>query len=145
MPEITSANDIELVIERASQMSTTADDSPMGRMVVDEFSLTAETGSDHVPSVGQDVAAGYYKGVTVHSFSWTMMGDDVDTFEIIAGDDGTSHEFVFTARKVNDDGTVEWEESLRQCTTTNREKSASADEALEVSVEGIGVGYDREL
>jgi hypothetical protein len=145
MPEITSANDIELVIERGSRISTTDTSSPMGRMVVDEFSLSREQGSDHVPSVGENTAVGYYEGVSMWSFSWTMMGDDIDTFEIVTQDDGASQEFSFTARKVNDDGSVAWEEALISCTLTSEEKSASADEALEYSVEGIGVGYDREL
>jgi hypothetical protein len=144
MVEITSANDIELVIERGSQTATNQDDAAMGRMVVDDFSLTNETGSDHVPSVGNSTAAGIYDGVTTFSFSWTMMGSDVDTFEIVTNDDGSSTRFSFTARKVNDDGSVEWEKALTTCTATNVEDSASAGDAAEYAVEGIGVGYDRQ-
>lgn len=145
MPEITSANDIELVIERGSRSATTDENAPMGRMVVDDYSMSREQGNDHVGSVGNETAAGYSSGVSMWSFSWTMMGDDIDTFEIVTNDNGVSQEFSFTARKVNDDGSVEWEDALTECTLTSEEKSASTGEALEYSVEGIGVSYDREL
>jgi hypothetical protein len=145
MTKITSANDIELVIERGSRVATTDQDTPMGRLVVDEFSLSREQGSDHVPTVGEETPAGYFEGVSMHSFSFTMMGEDIDTFQIVAKDNGASQEFSFTARKVNDNGTIEWEEALTDCTLTSEEKSASADDAMEYSVEGIGVGYDRRL
>lgn len=144
MSKITSANDIELVVERGSRKSTTTSGSSMGRMVVDEFSLSREQGSDHVPSVGEETAAGYYEGVSVWSFSFTMMGEDIDTYEVVTKDNGASQEFSFTARKVVD-GSTEWEESLASCTVTSEEKSASADDAMEYSVEGIGYQYDREL
>lgn len=144
MPEITSANDIELVVERGSDMATTDSSSPMGRLVVDDFSLSREQGSDHVASVGESSAVGHYEGVSMHSFSFTMMGDDIDTFEIVTAPDGTSQQFAFTARKVTGDGVVQWEEALRTCTLTSEEKSASADDAMEYSVEGIGYNFDRE-
>jgi hypothetical protein len=137
---ITGANDVDIVLEQDGTRRGT--EPALGRIIVDEFSLTREEDDSLGSGVGSSTPDGIISGNVTHSWSFTMMGQDVDTFAMIAGSEGTSNIFSFTARKTDDDGNIEWEHSLGVAKATSEEKSASSGDAHEYAVEGIGFQYD---
>lgn len=140
---VTNANDVEIVIERLADGTKAGTAQALGRMIVDDFSLTAEEDDSLVSGVGFQVPAGISNGDITYSWSWTMMGSDTNVMEIISDSNGKSLPFSLVARKVNEDGTVEWERSLGFCKRTSEEDSLSSGDPSELSVEGIGFRYDR--
>lgn len=137
---ITNANDVELVLERDGTKRGTA--SGMGRVVVDEFSITREEDDSLESGVGHRLPAGITNGDITHSFSFTITGQDVTVFDMIATKDGRSRVFSFTARK-RDGSTIEWEYALDTCKATTEELSGSSGDPTEYSVEGIAVTVDK--
>lgn len=141
--EITNANDVELIIE-GTDGSKRGTAQSMGRVVVDEYSQTVEEGIDSVSGVGFNVPAGLSSGDVTYSWSFTIAGDDVDVMDIMADSNGVAKPFSFTARKVDDDGTVAWEKAFDWCKRTSAEDNGSSGDTLEYAVEGIAVSYERE-
>lgn len=138
---ITNANDVELFLERGSTKRGTPQD--MGRIVVDDFSITKEEDDSLISGVGFRLPAGITNGDITHGFSFTMQGEDVSTFQMIAEADGSSNIFSFTAQRPDDDGTVIWEFALDTCKATSEEVSASSGDVMEYAVEGIAVSVDK--
>jgi hypothetical protein len=138
---ITNANDVELVLQAGD--TTRGTPSDMGRVLVDEFTITREEDDSLESGVGHRLPAGISNGDIEHSFSFTIMGQDVDVFEMIATQDGRSRVFSFTARKLDDEGTIEWEYALDTCKATTEELSGSSGDPMEYSVEGIAVSVDK--
>lgn len=141
MVEITNANDVELVLEREDAQVGTG--QSLGRMVVDDFSLTTENDNESVSGVGFDLPAGVSRGDVTYSWSFTMLGTDTDVLDMVSDDVGRTRLFSMTARKVADDGTVEWEYALQTCYTNNEEISASSGDPMEVPVEGGAVRLEK--
>lgn len=137
---ITNANDVELILEAGDTDRGTPSD--MGRIVVDEFTITREEDDSLVSGVGFHLPSGISNGDIEFSFSFTMMGQDVDTFEMVASADGISRIFSFTARKRDEDD-VEWEYALDTCKATTEEITASSGDPMEYSVDGIAVSVDK--
>jgi hypothetical protein len=138
---ITNANDVELILEKGDVRRGSS--LEMGRVVVDEFSITKDEDITSQSGVGQRLPAGLSRGDIEHGFSFTMLGEDVSTFEMIANEDGESQIFSFTARKTEDDGTVRWEYSLDTCLASSEELSASSGDPMEYAVEGFAVRVDK--
>lgn len=138
---ITNANDVELVLEQGG----TKVGSPrnMGRIVVDEFTITREEDDSLVSGVGFRLPAGVTYGDITFSWDFTMMGSDTDTFDMVANEDGESTAFSFTARKTDDNGDIEFEFALDTCVTTSEEYSGSSGDATEYPVSGIAVSMER--
>lgn len=137
---ITNANDVELVLEAGDTARGTPQD--MGRVLVDEFTITREEDDSLESGVGHRLPAGISNGDITHNFSFTIMGQDVSTFEMVATADGRSRVFSFTARK-RDGDTVEWEYALDTCKATTEEITASSGDPMEYSVDGIAVSVDK--
>lgn len=137
---ITNANDVELVLEADTTKRGTPGD--MGRIVVDDFSITKNEDDSLESGVGMRLPAGISNGDIEHEFSFTMIGQDVATFEMIAQADGKSNVFSFTARK-RDGDSLEWEVALDTCKATTEEISASSGDPMEYSVDGIAVSVDK--
>lgn len=144
---ITNANDVELILETGdvdAGGNRRGTPQSMGRIVVDEFTVTKSEDDSLVSGVGYRLPAGITNGDIEHEFSFTMMGQDVATFEMIAESDGRSRVFSFTARKTDGDGNVEWEYALDTCKATSEELSASSGDPMEYAVEGIAVAVDKQ-
>lgn len=141
MPDlITNANDVELIIEGDGTQRGTADS--MGRIVVDEFTVSTENGGDPVSGVGTQYARGHTNGDVTHSFSFTIMGEDVTVFETVAEAKGAAKFFSFTAYKEEDDGTLRWEVALDGCKAGTEELSASSGDPIEYAVDGTAILKD---
>lgn len=139
---ITNANDVELVLESGSSQRGTAKD--MGRIVVDDFSISREEDDTLESGVGHRLPVGISNGDVEFSFSFTMMGEDVSVFEMVADADGRSQAFSFTARKTDDQNNIEWEYALDTCKATSEELSGSSGDPMEYAVEGIAVSLDKD-
>lgn len=137
---ITNANDVELFIQ--SGENTRGTEAQMGRVVVDEFTITRDEDDELVSGVGHRLPAGITNGDIEHSFSFTIQGEDVQVFEMVATGDGRSKVFSFTAQK-RDGGTVQWEFALDTCKATTEEMSGTSGDPMEYSVEGIAVSVDK--
>lgn len=138
---ITNANDVELFLERGSTQRGTPQE--MGRIVVDEFAITKEEDDSLISGVGFRLPAGVTNGDVTFSFSFTIQGEDVSTFEMIANADGTSNVFSMTAQRPDADGNIQWEYSLGTCKATSEEVSASSGDVMEYAVDGIAVTMDK--
>lgn len=138
---VTNANDVELVLERADSQRGTPQD--LGRVVVDDFSITKEEDAESVSGVGWHLPVGLTRGDISFSFSFTILGEDVSTFEMIADSRGRGNLFSFTARKADDDGTLRWEYALDTCLATSEENSGTSGDPTEYAVEGIAVRLDK--
>lgn len=139
---ITNANDVELILESEGTKRGTPGD--MGRVVVDDFSITKDEDATLESGVGHQNAAGISNGDIEHNFSFTILGDDVSVFEMVADSDGSGNIFSFTARKMTDDGqAVRWEFALDTCKATSEELSGSSGDPTEYAVEGIAVSVDK--
>lgn len=139
---ITNANDVELIIESGGVQRGTADS--MGRIVVDEFSITKEEAGDTVSSVGTQFPRGHTNGDVTYTFSFTIMGEDVTVFETVADQQGASKFFSFTAYKEEDDGTLRWEFALDGCKAGTEEISGSSGDPIEYAVDGSAIGEDKQ-
>lgn len=137
---ITNANDVELVLQADNTKRGTEGD--MGRIVVDEFTITREEDDSLESGVGHRLPAGISNGDIELSFSFTILGQDVATFEMVATSDGRSNVFSFTARKRDEDD-IEWEYALDTCKATTEEISGSSGDPIEYAVEGIAVSLDK--
>lgn len=137
---VTNANDVELVMSSSNATRGTAQSN--GRVIVDEFSISREEDDSLVSGVGFQLPGGITNGDITHNFSFTISGQDVAVFEMIASKDGKSQVFSFTARKQEDD-VIEWEYALDTCKATSEELSASSGDVMEYSVEGIAVSVDK--
>lgn len=144
---ITNANDVQVIISSADQSRDTSPDGDMGRMVVDEFSITREEDVTLESGIGTRTSVGLSNGDIEHTFSFTLTGDDVDVFEMVADDAGRSKLFDFTARKLGtvdqEDTAIEWEYALTTCKATTEELSASTGDPIEYSVDGVAVDVDK--
>jgi len=138
---ITNANDVELIMQAGDTKRGTK--QSLGRIVVDDFSITRDEDSELVSGVGLRLPAGISSGDVEHGFSFTMMGEDVSVFEMVATQDGISRPFSFTAQKRDGDA-VEWQFALDTCKATSEEISASSGDAMEYAVEGIAVSVDKQ-
>jgi hypothetical protein len=139
---ITNANDVELVIESIDENNRRGTPAGMGRLVVDEFTITREEDDTLESGVGHRLPVGLSNGDITHSFSFTMMGDDVSLFEAVATKNGRSKLFSFTARK-REDGEIVWEYALDICKATSEEVTASSGDPMEYAVDGIAVRVDK--
>jgi hypothetical protein len=137
MVEITNANDVELIL--SSSNITRGTSQSQGRIVVDEFSISREETSELISGVGMRLPAGYTNGDITHNFSFTMMGEDVRVFSMVAEQDGQSIPFDFTAQKVDGNGET-WSFALQTCKATSEEISGSSGDPVEYAVEGFAVG-----
>lgn len=140
---VTNANDVHIVIQADGQQRGTFQD--MGRIVVDDFSVTKEEDDTVESGIGQRLPAGVSYGDVTFNYSFTMLGDDVDVFQMVANSDGTSRPFSLSAMKLDDDGNVTWEVALDTCVTTSEEWSGSSGDPMEYSVEGIAVSMDNDF
>lgn len=140
---ITNANDVELLLEQ-SGADTKGTSRQYGRIVVDDFSITREQDISSQSGVGRYLPAGLSKGDVELSFSFTMMGQDVDVFEMISEDDGVSIPFDFAAKKTDGQDT-EWQYKLVTCLASSEEISASSGDAMEYAVEGMAVRLDKDI
>lgn len=138
---ITNANDVELFLQRGGEQRGTPRE--MGRIVVDEFSITKEEDDSLVSGVGFRLPGGITNGDVTFNFSFTMQGEDVSTFEMISAADGTSNVFSFTAQRPDEEGNIQWEVALDTCKATTEEITASSGDPMEYSVEGIAVSMDK--
>jgi hypothetical protein len=138
---VTNSNDVEVVLERLGEKVGTSE--ALGRMIVDDFTLTREEDDSLVHGLGFAEPGGLTNGDRSYSFSFTMMGSDTNAFDIISDSDGASNVFSLTARKVAEDGTIEWEYALGVCKATTEEIDLSTGDAMEYPVEGIGFRYER--
>lgn len=136
---VTNADQVDLILQAGDSKKGTAQD--MGRIVVDDFSVTKDEDDTLESGIGQRLPAGVSFGDVEFNFSFTMLGDDVDVFKMIANADGISKTFSFTALK-QEDGDTQWEVALDTCVTTSEEWSASSGDTMEYSVEGIAVSMD---
>lgn len=127
---VTNANDVELIIK--------SDDTTLksAKIVVDEFTITREESADHVSGVGKQNPHGLTNGDITHSFSFTMMGENVDLFEMVATSGGKSKTFSFTAQKLTDGGSIKWSYSLDTCKATTEELSGTSGDPIEYAVDG---------
>jgi hypothetical protein len=141
---ITNANDVELII-KSPELGKRGTAQSMGRIVVDDFSITREEDDSLESGVGFRLPAGISNGDITINFSFTMTGDDVDTFEMVADSRGRSNIINITARKPNpdEDEQVDWEIRLSTCKATSEEVSASSGDPIEYAVEGIAVRMDK--
>lgn len=137
---ITNANDVELIIQSGDTSRGTP--QSMGRIVVDEFTITREEDDSLESGVGHRHSLGISNGDITLNFSFTMLGHDVSTFEMVATKDGRSNVFSMTARK-RDEDLLEWEIALDTCKATTEEVSASSGDTMEYNVEGIAVSMDK--
>lgn len=137
---ITNANDVELVLQSGGGQRGTADS--MGRIVVDDFSITRDEDISSESGVGQRLPAGLSNGDIEHTFSFTLLGDDVGVFEMVATSDGKSKVFSFTARKREEDDII-WEFALDTCKANSEEISGSSGDPTEYAVEGFAVSVDK--
>lgn len=138
---ITNANDVELVLEQGSSKVGTP--RTMGRIVVDDFTITREEDDSLVSGVGFRLPGGVSYGDITFGWSFTMMGHDTDVFDLVATDDGESQAFSFTARKTDEDGNIEFEFALDTCLATTEEYSGTSGDPTEYPVEGIAVSMER--
>lgn len=137
---ITNANDVELILENDGV--TRGTEVGIGRIVVDEFTITREEDATLESGVGQHLPEGISRGNVEHTFSFTIMGEDVATFEMIADGDGRSNVFSMTARRR--EGTdVFWEFALDTCMATSEEMNASSGDTAEYAVDGIARSVDK--
>jgi len=139
--EIRSANDVELVVSGVNERGTARS---MGRIVVDDFSLTRENDSELAHGVGFAQPAGIVDGSITYSGSLTLMGEDRELLDNIADRDGNARVFSFVARSYNENDEVVWEQSLDYCKATSEEMSASSGDAVEYATDFIGVRFDRQ-
>lgn len=137
---ITNANDVELFLQADGEKRGTL--QSMGRIVVDDFSITKEEDNSLESGVGFRLPAGVSMGDVTFNFSFTLLGDDVDVFQMVAEDDGMSSPFSLTAMK-RDGDTIEWEVALDTCLAGTEEWSASSGDPMEYSVEGIAVSMEK--
>lgn len=142
MPErlITNANDVELIIEGGGVQRGTSDS--MGRIVVDDFTVTREEDGDPVSGVGTQFPRGHTNGDVSFSFSFTILGEDVTVFETVANQKGASNFFSFTAYKEEEDGTLRWEIGLDGCKAATEELSASSGDPIEYAVDGSAISRE---
>jgi hypothetical protein len=138
---ITSANDVDMVIEPADGGNTTATTGDITRIVVDEFSLTREDGSELVGTVGDDQPAGIHNGDVTYSFSFSLMGQYTDLWRNLHDDSGSGKYFSFTVQKIDEDGNTEFKKGLGFAKATSEEDTASTGDPYEYAVEGIGMQY----
>lgn len=140
---VTNANDVELILERGGDKAGTS--RAMGRIVVDDFSITTTEGNELVSGVGYRNPAGISYGDIEYGWSFTLMGHDLSVFEMVANEDGEAVAFSFTARKTDADGAVEFEFALDTCAKTDDDFSGTSGDPTEYSVEGIAVSLDRRV
>lgn len=138
---ITNANDVEVLFDGTNK---TGSSNSMSRAVVDEFSITTESDDSLVSGVGRRTPHGVTNGDITFSFSFTMQGSDVSTFETVAKKDGRNRFFDMTASYTDDGGTKRWEFALKDCRATSEELSGSSGDATEYAVEGIAVSVSKE-
>lgn len=141
---VTNANDVELVMEGDSGRRGTPQN--MGRIVVDDFTITREEDNSFPSGVGHRLPVGVSRGDVEFSFSFTMQGEDVDVFEMVATQDGLSVPFSFTAQKPPEDGSegVEWQFALETCLAGTEELTGTSGDPMEYSVEGGAVSIDKQ-
>lgn len=143
--EITGANDVELVLEsKEDDGGTVSTSEGIGRIVVDDFSITVEDGSEAVSGVGQSKPAAAVSGDETYGWSFTLLGTDKSVFDMISQGDGTAKWFAFTARKTDEDGNILFEVSIDWAKRTSGEFSGSSGDATEYAVEGFALRYDRD-
>lgn len=138
---ITSANQVEVVLERSGTKRGTS--PSMGRIVVDEYEISRTEDDSLGSGVGQRLPAGIIYGDIEFEWSFTLLGDDTRVFQMIATRDGKSVPFSMTARKTDENGTLQWEVGVDFCVATSDASSASSGDAHEVPVEGIAANYER--
>lgn len=141
MTIITNANDVELVLEQGGTKRGTS--RSMGRIVVDDFSIGTTEGNESVSGVGFRTPAGATYGDIEYNWSFTILGQDLEVFEMIANERGEAVPFSFTARKTDDNGNIEFEFALDTCVKTDDTFDGSSGDATEFSVEGFAVSLDR--
>lgn len=137
---ITNANDVELVMTADGTNKGTP--QSMGRIVVDDFTLTRSEDVQSVSGVGFQLPAGLSNGDIELEYSFTMMGEDADVFDMVATADGHSRIFSFTARKM-EDGEIQWSYTFDTCKAASEEISGTSGDPMEYAVEGFAVSYDR--
>lgn len=140
---VTNANDVELILESGGTKAGTS--RSMGRIVVDDFSISTTEGNDAVSGVGFRTPAGVTFGDVNYNWSFTLMGSDLNVFDMVANPDGTSKVFSFTARKTDDEGVVEFEFALDTCFKTDDDYGGTSGDPTEYSVEGGAVSLDRRV
>jgi len=139
--EVRSANDVELVVSGVNERGTSRS---MGRIIVDDFSLTRENDSELAHGVGYAMPAGIVDGSITFSGSMTILGEDRELLDTIADRDGNALVFAFVARSYNENDEVVWEQSLGYCKATSEEMSASSGDAVEYALDFIGCVFERQ-
>lgn len=139
---VTNADDVDIILESDGEKHGTP--NSMGRFNANEFTLTVDQDITSEGMVGQNTPAGLSKGDLEYSFSFTVVGQDTTMMDMVSDDTGDSLPFSMTARKV-DGGETQWEYSIETCLADTEEITGTSGETLEVSVEGLGAGFDKEV
>lgn len=139
MPTIQNANDVQLYLETTDSGTKRGTAPSLGRMVVDDFSITDEEDNSLEGGVGRREAAGHTLGNKTGSFEFTIKGEDLTLFtSIVRNTDGESIEFTFEARGLNT--------SVKAvgCRYNSIEHSGSDGDVTEYAVSGTCVRVDFE-
>jgi len=139
--EVRSSNDVELVVSGINERGTPRS---MGRIIVDDFSLSREQDSELAHGVGYAMPAGIVDGQITFSGSFTLLGEDRELLDNISDRDGNTRVFSVVARSYNENDEVVFEQSLDYVKATAEEFSASSGDAVEFSVDYIAVAYERQ-
>lgn len=135
---VTNADDVELVVD--------FDDGPTVRVVAQDFTITAEQTINSISGISQTAPKGLTKGDLEYSFSFTVQGEDTSVMDNVSDDIGDALPFDFTASKLSDEGSdAQWEYALTTCLADTEEISGTTDEAMELSVEGMAAGFDKDI
>jgi hypothetical protein len=137
---ITNANDVELIIEYDGTQRGTSRE--LGRLTVDEVSISRESGDSLVNGIGGPQANGMTNGNVEWGFSFTMMGEDVATWEMVAEADGVPRFIDMTLRK-REGEVLRWEVALTGAKANSEEITASGDDPIEYTVEGAAISGDK--
>lgn len=141
---VTNADDVDLFLD-----FNTGDDDDLGyRVIAQDFTITVDQTINSVGGVSQNVPKGLTKGDLEYSFSFTIEGEDTKVMRNVSDSDGDSIPFDLTASKPSDtgaDGETEWEYALITCLAETEEISATTDETVEMSVEGMAAVLDKDV
>lgn len=135
---VTNADDVELVLD--------FNDGPTGRVVAQDFTITVEQTINSISGISQNTPKGLTKGDLEYSFSFTIQGEDTQVMGNVSDSDGDSLPFDMDASKLPDQGSdAEWEYALLTCLADTEEISGTTDETMELAVEGMAAGFDKEV
>lgn len=141
---VTNADDVDLYVDFSPATSDEDGETTAYRLIAQDFTITVDQTINSISGISQNVPKGLTKGDIEYTFSFSVQGQDTKVMENVSDDDGDSTVFDMNATKTDDNGNIEWEYSLTTCLADTEEVSGSTDEAMELSVEGMAAGFDKE-